>query len=110
MKTIVLVVMLAACRPAAPSLSAAQGAAISDSVRAFMHGVARDITADGPAAWRRAFSDSAYFYMAAEGQVVLGSPEQAHRTIDQLAHLITHITLTWADSIRIDPLGPGFAA
>jgi len=94
--------------PAAPGPAAA--VSIVDSVRDFMHAVARDITADGPAAWRRAFSDSAYFYMASEGQVVIGSPEEAHRTIDQLTHLITHITLTWADSIRIDPLGPGLAA
>jgi pimeloyl-ACP methyl ester carboxylesterase len=93
--------------PAAPGPAAT--ASIVDSVRDFMHAVAHDITAEGPAAWRREFSDSAHFFMAAEGQLVFGSSEAATQGIEGLSHMIKRITLTWGDSIRVDPLGPGLA-
>ena len=93
--------------PGAPA--PAQALSIADSVRAFMRAVARDVTAEGPAAWRREFSDSAHFFMAAEGQLMFGSSEAVGRGIEGLTHLIARITLTWGDSIRVDPLAPGLA-
>ena len=89
-------------------------AALVDSVRAFMDTVARDVTRDGPAAWRRQFADDAAFFMASEGRLVFPSAAAAARGIDDLVRAIAHIDLRWSqvagDSVRVDPLGPGLAA
>ena len=47
--------------------------------------------------------------MASEGRLAFRSGADAARVIDSLPHFIAHITLTWGDSIRIDPLAPGLA-
>lgn len=90
-------------------LTPAHAQAISDSVRAFASAVARDVTRDGPAAWRGVFSDSPAFFMASEGQLVFPTSDAATRGIASLSHVIAHIELTWGDSLRVDPLGPGLA-
>ena len=82
---------------------------LADSVRAFMEMVARDVTRDGPAAWRRQFADDAAFFMAAEGRLVFPSAEAARRGIDELVRAIAHIELRWGDDVRVDPLAPGLA-
>lgn len=83
--------------------------ALADSVRTFMETVAREVTRDGPAAWRRQFADDTAFFMASEGRLVFPSAEAAHRGIDELARAIAHIELRWGDSVRVDALAPGLA-
>jgi uncharacterized protein (TIGR02246 family) len=89
--------------------AAAAAPALADSVRAFMAMVARDVTRDGPAAWRRQFADDAAFFMASEGLLVFPTAEAARRGIDELAGVIAHIDLRWGDSVRVDPLASGLA-
>jgi hypothetical protein len=84
-------------------------AAIRDSVRQFAATVATDISHDGPAAWRRHFATSASFFMASEGQLVFSSSDAATPVIQDRARTITHIELTWGDSVRVDPIAPGLA-
>jgi uncharacterized protein (TIGR02246 family) len=83
--------------------------ALADSVRAFMETVAREVTRDGPAAWRRQFADDAAFFMASEGRLVFPSAEAARRGIDELVRVIAHIELRWGDSVRVDAVAPGLA-
>jgi hypothetical protein len=80
-----------------------------DSVRAFVATVAADVSNTGPAAWRRHFLDGPAFFMAAEGRLVFPSSDSASRGIQRLTQVITHISLRWGDSLRIDPLAPGLA-
>ena len=96
--------------PRSEAPSPADAAALADSVRAFMGAVAREVTRDGPAAWRRQFADDAAFFMAAEGRLVFPSAEAASRGIDELARSITHIELRWGERVQVDPLRPGLAA
>ena len=87
--------------------------ALADSVRAFLETVAREVTRDGPAAWRRQFADDAAFFMASEGRLVFPSAEAARRGIDELVRMIAHIELRWGggggDSVRVDAIAPGLA-
>src|SRR4029077_13958805 len=83
--------------------------ALADSVRTFMETVAREVTRDGPAAWRRQFADDTAFFMAAEGRLVFSSAAAAAKGIDALTHVIAHIELRWGGDVRVDPLGPGLA-
>ena len=82
---------------------------VPDSVRAFMQTVAREVTRDGPAAWRRQFADDAAFFMASEGRLVFSSAAAASKGIDELTHVIAHIELRWGGDVRVDPLAPGLA-
>ena len=103
-------IILAACgsRPAATagsqSLTAAQAAAVQADVRTFANVVARDITEDGPSAWRRHFSDSPSFFMVAEGAMAFSNSAAATAGIQDLARTIKHIELKWGDDLRVDPL------
>jgi hypothetical protein len=102
---------MSACRfevPRRPTFSPTQASAVADSARTFLEQVASGVTREGPAAWRRYFTDSAFF-MASEGQLVFSSGAAAAQGIQALTHLIRRIELTWGDSLRIDPIGPGFA-
>jgi ketosteroid isomerase-like protein len=100
---------IAATHTSVPSSDAASSAGVADSVRAFMETVAREVTRDGPAAWRRQFADDAAFFMAAEGRLVFPSAEAAANGIDELTRVIAHIELRWGNDVRVDPLGPGLA-
>lgn len=105
-RTTLAAVLLTAC--GSPRTSAGDAATV-DRVRAFMATVAHGITANGPAAWRGFFVDDSTFFMASEGRLVFPSSDAATRAIEQLQHVITHIELTWGDTIRIDPLAPDLA-
>jgi hypothetical protein len=97
-------VALAACT----SRTALPG--VDDSVRAFLHTVAHDVTQDGPAAWRKHFSDSPNFFMAANGSLAFPDSAAATSGIQNLTHTIKHIELQWGDELRVDPLTPTLAA
>jgi hypothetical protein len=100
----------AACRPSdrPAAMTPSLAAAVADSVRAFVAQVAAGISRDGPAAWRRYFTDSAFF-MASEGQVVFPSSVAATAGIEELTRVVRRIELRWGDSVRVDPLVPGYA-
>jgi hypothetical protein len=95
--------------PEVSSLTPAHTAALVDSVRAFALAVARDVTREGPGAWRGHFAKSPAFFMAAEGRVVFPTSDAATRGIQELGQVIRHIELRWGDSVRVDPLAPGLA-
>ncbi len=90
-------------------LSARREAAIDVDVRAFALDVARDITAEGPAAWRRHFSESPAFFMAADGNLQFPDSASATAGIQALTRTIQHIDLKWADNLRVDALAPDLA-
>jgi hypothetical protein len=70
------------------SLTPARAAAVEDGVRAFTQAVAHDVTHDGPAAWRKHFSDSPSFFMADEGRLVFPNSAVATVGIQDLARTI----------------------
>lgn len=96
--------------PSTPALSPSHAAALSDSVRTFMHTIAHDVTAQGPAGWRAQLVVDSTFFMAVNGRLEFASGEAAQRTVDQLIAIIPRLALSWSDSVRIDPLRPGLAA
>jgi ketosteroid isomerase-like protein len=100
---------IAATHTSVPRSEAAPAAGVADSVRAFMETVAREVTREGPAAWRRQFADDPAFFMASEGRLVFPSAEALAKGIDELTRLIAHIELRWGGDLRVDPLGPGLA-
>jgi hypothetical protein len=94
-------------RPQALTLE--RRAAVQDSVRAFVLNVALDITQDGPTAWRKEFSDSPSFFMAANGKLTFPDSQSATQGIQDLPRVIKHITLQWGSDLRVDPLTPDLA-
>ena len=93
----------------ARSLTPARAAAIEDGVRAFAQTVAHDVTQDGPTAWRKHFSDSPAFFMAADGRLVFPNSAAATAGIQDFARTIKQISLKWGDDLRVDPLAPDLA-
>ena len=91
------------------SLTPASASAVQDGVRAFTRTVAHDVTQDGPAAWRRHFSDTPSFFMAAEGQLAFPNSPAATAGIQSLARTIKQVELRWGDDLRVDPLAPDLA-
>lgn len=100
---------IAATHTSVPRSDAASSTGVADSVRAFMATLAREVTRDGPAAWRRQFADDAAFFMASEGRLVFSSAAAAGTGIDELTRVIAHIELRWGGDVRVDALGPGLA-
>jgi hypothetical protein len=94
---------------AAQFLSARRESAIDVDARAFALDVARDVTAEGPAAWRKHFSESPAFFMAADGNLQFPDSTSATAGIEALTKTIKHIDLTWSDDLRVDALGPNMA-
>jgi len=93
----------------ARSLNPARAAAVEQGVRAFTQTVAHDITHDGPAAWRKHFSDTPSFFMASEGLLVFPNSAAATAGIQDFARTIRQIELRWGDDLRVDPLTPDLA-
>jgi hypothetical protein len=83
--------------------------AVEPSVKAFTQEVARDITAEGPTAWRKYFADTPSFFMAVNGRMAFPSGAAATAGIDGVAKEIKHIELKWGDDLRVDPLTPDLA-
>ncbi len=80
-----------------------------ESLRTFAASVARDVTREGPAAWRRYFSDDPGFFMASSGALVFSSGEAATAGTRQLEKTVRHIELQWGEPMRIDVLAPDLA-
>jgi hypothetical protein len=90
-------------------LSASQAAAVTGSIHEFMAAVARDITAEGPRAWRKYLSQKPAFLMASNGQLVFESGDAAAKGIGSLEQTIERIELKWGDPLHVDPLSATLA-
>ena len=91
-------------QPSDDTLTSARAARVQGEVGAFMHAVARDVTAQGPAAWRQHFSEEPSFFMVADGQLVFPSGAAVKTAMPELIRSLPHIELQWGDDIRIDAL------
>jgi hypothetical protein len=85
-------------------LTSARTAEVDKEVRAFAQDVARGVTKEGPTAWRRYFSESPEFFMAAEGRLAFSNGASAIAAIPELARTIKQIDLQWGEDLRVDPL------
>jgi len=85
-------------------LSISEAAAVTRAVQDFMAAVARDVSAEGPRAWRKYLSQQHAFIMASNGELVFESGEAAQKAIGTLEQTIEHIELHWGQSLHIDPL------
>jgi len=90
-------------------LTAARAGGVEDGVRAFMHDVAHDVTADGPAAWRKYFADTPAFFMAVDGKIAFANSAEVTAGLPQVALAIKQIELKWGDDLRVDLLAPDLA-
>jgi hypothetical protein len=112
--TYVLAAALAGCGAHAPPGSAAPDSARradeSQAVRAFVLEVARNVSRDGPSAWKRAFADGPEFSMAANGLLVFADGQAMARGVDELTHTLPKIQLSFGEDLRVDPLTPTLAA
>lgn len=91
------------------SLTAERAGAVEAGVRAFTRAVAHDVTDEGPAAWRKYFADSPWFFMAVDGRLVYPNGAAAMAGIPDLERTIKHIELRWGDDLRVDVLTADFA-
>ncbi len=99
----------AASASAAQPMTAAEAVRVDGAVRSFMSTVARDVTRDGPAAWRKHFADSPAFFMVNDGQMAFPDSAAATKGIHDFAATIRSIRLEWSSDLRVDPLTPDFA-
>jgi hypothetical protein len=90
--------------PQSGSLTPERAATIESGVRAFISTVARDITLNGPAAWRKHFADTPSFFMAVNGNLAFANSAAVTAAIPELVRTIKHIELRWGDDLRVDPL------
>jgi hypothetical protein len=67
-----------------PDLSISEAAAVTRVVQDFMAAVAKDVTAEGPRAWRKYLSQQHAFIMASNSQLVFESGEAAQKGIGTL--------------------------
>lgn len=106
-----LAVLAVACTPRPvpeDALSAAQAAAVQSGVRAYLEAVAADVSREGPAAWRRHFSDAPVFFMAVDGQLAFADGAAAARAIPEVVRALPRIQLRFSD-VRVDALTPRLA-
>ena len=99
----------AAARGSARPITAAEAANVDEGVRSFMATIARDVTRDGPTAWRKHFADSPAFFMVNDGQMAFPHSADATKGIQDFAATIRSIRLEWGSELRVDPLTPNFA-
>ena len=89
--------------------SISEVAAVKPAVQEFMAAVAKDVSAQGPHAWRKYFSQEHAFFMASNGQLVFESGEAAEQGIRALEQSIDHISLQWGQNLHVDPLSETLA-
>ena len=73
--------------------SLSEAASVTRAIQDFMAAVARDVTAQGPHAWRKYLSHKSSFFMASNGQLVFESGEAAQQGVGALEQSIEHISL-----------------
>src|ERR1019366_3041949 len=102
-------ILSAGCSRDSRYLTAARAAEVDTEVRGFAREVARNVTQEGPTAWRRYFAESPAFFMAAEGRLAFPNGASAITAIPDLARTIKRIDLRWGEELRVDPLAPDLA-
>jgi len=102
-------ILSAGCSSGPQHLTSARAGEIDKEVRAFARDVARGVSQEGPTAWRRYFSESPEFFMAAEGRLTFSNGASAIAAIPDLARTIRQIDLHWGEEMRVDPLTPDLA-
>jgi len=90
-------------------LAGACGHTAEQDTKTFVQEVARDVTTEGPSAWRKHFADSPAFFMAVNGRMAFPNSAAATTGIESVSKEITHIELKWGDDLRVDPLTPNLA-
>jgi hypothetical protein len=109
--TVLLMVFCSACnsqRLVGPAIAPERAAEVEREVLEFAATVAHDVTQEGPAAWRKHFSESPAFFLASEGHLQFQDSASAMAGIQELTRAIKHIELKWSD-VRVDPLTPELA-
>jgi len=106
---LLLTMLSTGCSSGPQGLTSTRTAEIDKEVRAFAQDVARGVTQEGPTAWRRYFSESPEFFMAAEGHLAFPNGESAIAALPDLARTIKQIELQWGQELRVDPLAPNLA-
>jgi hypothetical protein len=89
--------------------SISETASVTRAVQEFIAAVARDVTAQGPHAWRKYLSHEHAFFMAWNGRLVFESGEAAQQGIGALEKSIQHIALQWGQGLHVDPLSDTLA-
>jgi len=102
-------ILSAGCSRDSRYLTEARASEVDTEVRAFARDVARDVTQEGPTAWRRYFAESPAFFMASEGRLAFPNGASAIAAIPDLARTIKRIDLRWGEELRVDPLAPDLA-
>jgi hypothetical protein len=96
--------------PSHEVLTPARAASVQQEVETFMRAVARDVTAQGPIAWRQHFADKPAFFMVADGRMAFPTGTAAMTAIPELVRALPHIELRWGEGLRVDPLTTHLAA
>lgn len=103
------IVLSISCGSGHDGMTAAQAVEVDTGVRTFARTVAHDVAQEGPAAWRRHFSDSPSFFMAANGYLQFPNSAAATAGIQELTRNIKQVELRWGDDLRVAPLEPDLA-
>jgi hypothetical protein len=90
-------------------MAADEAARVNGEVRSLMATIARDVTREGPTAWRKHFADSPEFFMVNDGQMAFPDSATAAKGTEAFAATIKSIRLEWGSDLRVDPLTPKFA-
>jgi hypothetical protein len=102
--------LLVSCGHRRGPLTEKDSAIITDSIQQLMTGIARDLSANGPAVWLNYFDDAPGFFMVSDGDLDFPDYSTAKRFIlDTLVKNISNITLNWS-AVRVDPLSRHLAA
>jgi hypothetical protein len=102
-------ILSAGCSSGSRPLTSTRAGEVDKEVRVFARDVARGVTREGPAAWRRYFSEGPEFFMAADGRLAFPNGASAMAAIPDLARTIRQIDLQWGEEMRVDPLTPDLA-
>ena len=84
-------------------------ASVTRAVQELMAAVARDVTTQGPRAWRKYLSHEHAFFMASNGALVFESGEAAQQGVGALEQSIERISLQWGQDLHVDPLSDTLA-
>lgn len=103
------IVLSAGCSSSPKELTSTRMMQIDQEVRAFAQDVARGVSQEGPTAWRRYFSESPEFFMAAEGRLAFSNGASAIASIPDVARKVRQVELQWGEDMRVDPLAPNLA-
>ena len=101
---VIALVLLSGCG------SADRPAQVQNAVRTYLTTVARDITQEGAAAWRRHFIETPAFLMAVDDHIEFADSAAVDTKLPEVARAIKRIGLRWGDDLRVDAITADLAA